>query len=186
MTLNRTPRIALPLLLAMLTALGGCGENTSRQLGFTRDAPDEFQVTTRAPLSVPPRLGDLPTPTPGASRPQEAGRSGVSLLGGEPVRSGAAPSGGERALLSQAGTPADGGIRRRVDEESLRLDRPDAGVVDRMMFWRADPQLGIAVDAQREAQRLRENAALGRDQTDGQTPVVQPRRPSLWESIFGS
>jgi len=181
MTLNRTPWIALPVLLA----LAGCGENTARQLGFTRDAPDEFQVTTRAPLSVPPRLGDLPTPTPGAGRPQEAGRSGIALLGGEPAR-GAAPSGGERALLSQAGTPADGGIRRRVDEESLRLDRPDAGVVDRMMFWRADPQPGIAVDAQREAQRLRENAALGREQTDGQTPVVQPRRPSLWESIFGS
>jgi len=180
MTLNRTPWIALPVLLA----LAGCGENTARQLGFTRDAPDEFQVTTRAPLSVPPRLGDLPTPTPGASRPQEASRSGIALLGGEPAR-GAAPSGGERALLSQAGTPADGGIRRRVDEESLRLDRPDAGVVDRMMFWRADPQPGIAVDPQREAQRLRENAALGREQTDGQTPVVQPRRPGLWESIFG-
>ena len=27
----------------------------------------------------------------------------------------------------------------------------------------------------REAQRLRENSALGRDATDGETPIVQPR-----------
>jgi hypothetical protein len=181
MTQHRAPLLILPLLLA----LAGCGENTSRTLGFTRDAPDEFQVTTRAPLSVPPRRGELPPPPPGAARPQDVSRGGAAIIGGGAGATAAAPSGAERALLAQAGQPADDSIRRRVDEESLRLDRPDAGVVDRMMFWRTPPQPGITVDPQREAQRLRENAALGREQTDGETPIIQPRRPGFLEPIFG-
>ena len=56
---------------AVLLAAAGCGSDTARTFGFTRDAPDEFQVTTRAPLSMPPALGDLPVPRPGADRPQE-------------------------------------------------------------------------------------------------------------------
>ena len=39
-----------------LLLLVGCGENTARSLGFIRDAPDEFRVTTRAPLSMPPDM----------------------------------------------------------------------------------------------------------------------------------
>ena len=56
---------------AVLLAAAGCGSDTARTFGFTRDAPDEFQVTTRAPLSMPPALGELPAPRPGADRPQE-------------------------------------------------------------------------------------------------------------------
>src|SRR5918998_607789 len=56
---------------AVLLFVAGCGGDTARTFGFTRDAPDEFQVTTRAPLSMPPALGELPVPRPGADRPQE-------------------------------------------------------------------------------------------------------------------
>src|SRR5918997_3371918 len=57
--------------VASLLTAAGCGGDTARTFGFTRDAPDEFQVTTRAPLSMPPALGELPVPRPGADRPQE-------------------------------------------------------------------------------------------------------------------
>ena len=56
---------------AALLLVAGCGGDAARTFGFTRDAPDEFQVTTRAPLSMPPALGELPVPRPGADRPQE-------------------------------------------------------------------------------------------------------------------
>ena len=190
-----------PLAGAALSLLvAGCGGDTARTFGFTRDAPDEFQVTTRAPLSMPPALGDLPVPRPGADRPQEMSSRqaaeaalvpGVAL--GQP---GARPAGGtgprtsgEAALLSQAGRAPGGDIRRRVDEESLRLDQPDRTLADRLIFWQQPEQPGVALDARRESQRLRENAALGREATEGETPIIQRSRRSnpltrLLESIF--
>jgi len=180
-----TPIRTLLLGLPMLAALAGCGGDTARNLGFTRDPPDEFQVTTRAPLSVPPRMSDLPLPTPGAPRPQEQARSASAILGGG-AATAAAPSGAEGALLAQAGTPVGGDIRRTVDAESLRLDRPDQTVVDRLMFWREQPQPGVAVDPTRESSRIRENAALGRETTEGETPIVQPNanRRGLLDWLF--
>jgi Protein of unknown function (DUF3035) len=184
---------------AVLLAAAGCGSDTARTFGFTRDAPDEFQVTTRAPLSMPPALGELPVPRPGADRPQELSQRqaaeaalvpGVAL--GQPSSSGAAAgprTTGETALLSQAGRPTGRDIRRRVDEESLRLDQPDRNLADRLIFWQAPEQPGVALDARRESQRLRENAALGREATEGETPIIQRSRSSnpltrLLESIF--
>jgi hypothetical protein len=92
-------------------------------------------------------------------------------------------------LLSQAGRPTGGDIRRRVDEESLRLDQPDRTLADRLIFWQQPEAPGVALDARRESQRLRENAALGREATEGETPVIQRSRSSnpvtrLLESIF--
>ncbi|RAI57960.1 DUF3035 domain-containing protein [Roseicella frigidaeris] len=192
----RRPRL-LPVLPA-LVALGllpGCGGDTARTFGFTRDAPDEFQVTTRAPLSMPPSLGELPVPRPGATRPQELSprlAAETALAPGAvlaPSTGAAAPSSGESALLSQAGRPVGQDIRRRVDEESLKLDQPDRGLVDRLIFWKAPEPPGTALDARRESQRLRENAALGREATEGETPIIQRATSGnpvtrLFESIF--
>jgi Protein of unknown function (DUF3035) len=180
----------------LLLAAPGCGSDTSRTFGFTRDAPDEFQVTTRAPLSMPPSLGDLPVPRPGADRPQEmssrrAAEASLvpSAAFGQQESRGGPRTAGESALLTQAGRPAGGDIRRRVDEESLRLDQTDRGLADRLIFWQAPEQPGVALDARRESQRLRENAALGREATEGETPVIQRSRSAnpltrLLESIF--
>ncbi|MFC7475127.1 DUF3035 domain-containing protein [Dankookia sp. GCM10030260] len=189
------PRI-LPFALVTL-ALGllqGCGGDTARTFGFTRDAPDEFQVTTRAPLSLPPALGELPVPRPGAVRPQElsaraAAESTLSPSAALGTSNPARPSTAEAVLLTQAGRPASPDIRRRVDEESLKLDSPDRSLVDRLIFWKEPEKPGIALDTRRESQRLRENAALGRDPTEGETPIIQRSQSSnpvtrLFESIF--
>ena len=185
---------------ALMLAAAGCGGDTARTFGFTRDAPDEFQVTTRAPLSMPPALGELPVPRPGADRPQEmttrqaaeATLVPSAALGPAGPRGAAAANprtAGEAALLSQAGRTPGGDIRRRVDEESLRLDQANRGLADRLIFWEAPEQPGVALDARRESQRLRENSALGRDPTEGETPIIQRSRSSnpltrLLESIF--
>ena len=69
------PRPAFPLVLALLglgllgPGLAGC-QNTKEMLGLTKRSPDEFQVVSRAPLSMPPDYSLRP-PTPGAPRPQE-------------------------------------------------------------------------------------------------------------------
>ncbi|MFC7690790.1 DUF3035 domain-containing protein [Paeniroseomonas aquatica] len=160
--MRRFPGFALVLSSLLVATLAGCGGDTARTFGFTRDAPDEFQVTTRAPLSMPPALGgSLPVPRPGADRPQEVSTRAAaeaalvpgSVLGGP---ASAPRSSGESALLSQAGRPVGDDIRRRVDEESLRLDQPERSLVDRLMFWRGPDQPGVTLDPRRESQRLRE------------------------------
>lgn len=176
-----------------LLLLVGCGENTSRSLGFIRDAPDEFRVTTRAPLSMPPDMaGGLPPPRPGAPRPMERSARDEaeavlvpSLALRDPRQQPRAAGGsvGEMALLQSAGPAPSRDIRRQVDEESQRLDRPPRDLADRLIFWRDPPAPGIAVDPARERQRIRENAALGIEGTAGDTPIQQPREQNIWRRL---
>ncbi|HWL80197.1 MAG TPA: DUF3035 domain-containing protein [Roseomonas sp.] len=188
-------RARRPLSTSALAALGcglllaGCGSDTARTLGFTRAAPDEFSVVTRAPLSLPPVLGELPAPRPGTPRPQElrgreAGEATVAPGAAFGVGASAAPSAGEQALLAHAGGGASPDIRQRVDEESLHLEQASRGLVDRLMFWRDAPPPGTLVDPEREAQRLRENAALGRSAGEGETAIIQRRRQGLFQGLF--
>ncbi|MBX6322260.1 MAG: DUF3035 domain-containing protein [Rhodospirillaceae bacterium] len=54
---------------ALAVALGGC-QGIRESLGVGKHPPDEFQVVSRAPLSMPPDF-NLRPPQPGAPRPQE-------------------------------------------------------------------------------------------------------------------
>src|SRR6201991_1574892 len=63
-----TQILSLALILAA-PSLGAC-QNAKEMMGMTKRSPDEFQVVSRAPLSMPPDFSLRP-PTPGAPRPQE-------------------------------------------------------------------------------------------------------------------
>ena len=52
------------------------------------------------------------------------------------------------------------------------------------MFWRDREEPGTLVNAEGEAKRLRENSALGKDVTDGETPSIERREKALFEGIF--
>lgn len=77
--------------LAMLL-LSGCSGDAGKILGLEKEAPDEFAVVSRAPLSLPPDYGLRP-PEPGAARPQEQTPRGVA----EDVVLGDRPQGGAPA-----------------------------------------------------------------------------------------
>lgn len=170
------------LLLAALPGLAGCGNtDVMRTFGLSRDMPDEFVVTTRAPLSMPPNYM-LQPPQPGAPRPQEQGRTTAeaalvpqAALAG-PVSG--ATSAGQQALVSQAGPPAPADIRTKVNALAA-IDAPQPGLTERLMFWSTPAQPGITVNAAQEAQRLRENAALGRGVDEGETAIIRPKRKSV-------
>jgi hypothetical protein len=180
------PLLCLTVLAGLLPLAGCGGDELSRTIGLTRDAPDEFTVTTRAPLSMPPDFSLRP-PRPGASRPQElserqqaeAALSPTTALGGAP----AANSPGQQALVSAAGPPAPRDIRNEVDAEA-QLDQPGQSFTDRLMFWKPTPLPGTAVDPAQESQRLRQNAALGESPQTGDTPIIQRRKPGFLDSIF--
>ncbi|MBV8092763.1 MAG: DUF3035 domain-containing protein [Acetobacteraceae bacterium] len=168
-----------------LLALSGCSERATHALGLTRDAPDEFRVTTRAPLQIPPTF-DLPPPRPGLPRPQEQSerRQAEEALVPQLALTGtpSEESPGQKALVAAAGPPAPPNIRALVTEEAA-LDRPQRSLADRLEFWKSSPPPGTAVDARRESQRLRENSALGQSVQAGDTPVEQHKRESFLDSI---
>lgn len=176
------------LLAGSAILLAGCDTGgLSRTFGLTRDAPDEFMVTTRAPLSMPPDY-NLRPPRPGAPRPQEQSEQAqaeeilvpqTALAG---PRGGAA-SAGQSALLQQTGPSAPGDIRRRVDEDA-RHDQASEGFIDKLLYWRKSDTQEALVDPSREAQRLRQNSALGQMQQAGETPIIQQRRKGWFQDLF--
>lgn len=187
----RTPGLfplrACVLLLGSALGLSACGESVNRFLGLARDAPDEFRVTARAPLSMPTKF-ELPPPRSGASRPQElserqqAEQVLVPALALESP-SAATPSPGQQVLLSAAGPQASPDIRDQVAVDASR-EADQRSLVQRMLFWQTPKDRAVTVDATREAKRLRENAALGQDTRVGDTAVEQPKLRSFFDSIF--
>jgi hypothetical protein len=178
--------VAVLALSGAAIALAGCGESVGRAVGLVRDAPDEFTVTTRAPLAMPPAF-DLPPPKPGTRRPQEAPlplQAEEALVPqaalGSPEPAPDSP--GQEALMRAAGPPAPPNIRKEVNAEA-ELETPHQTLTDRMMFWQSPPKPGIVIDPTKEAQRLRENAALGKSLDKGDTPIEQPQRKSLLGSL---
>lgn len=187
-TAHPVPALATLGLAALVLAGCGNGVDLSRSFGFTRDAPDEFTVTTQVPLSMPPDFSVRP-PDPGAPRPQQVSEQQQAeealvpqtALNGVPA---GAPSAGQEALVQAAGPTPPANIRAEVNGEAAAAAQQNETFVDRLLFWRSPPPPGIVVDPQKEAQRIRENAALGRSQDAGDTPIIQPKQKGWLEGIF--
>lgn len=171
-----------------LLALTGCSGDVERTLGLTRDAPDEFTVETRAPLSMPPDY-TLTPPQPGAPRPQELTAQQAAEAALAPGAAlGAPPAGpdtsGQQALVTAAGGAGPADVRQKLAAEQ-GLDNHGGGFTASLMFWRSPPPPGAALDADAEAKRLRENAALGQPATVGSTQIIQDKKKSSgWLGVF--
>lgn len=183
------PLLLGPLLLGMAALpLGACSTDLSRTFGLTRDSPDEFTVTTAAPLSLPPSY-TLRPPQPGAPRPQEqseAQQAQEALVPQTALTAGtagaAAESPGQEALVAAAGPAAPRGIRAEVNQEAAASQ--DRSFTDRLLFWRKPATPGVVVDPTKETQRLRQNAALGESPETGETPIIQPQKRGWLQGIF--
>lgn len=192
-TMSRCPVILLAILpLAM--ALPSC-TGVKEQLGLTKSAPDEFTVVTKAPLIIPPDL-TLRPPRPGASGPGDAQareRARRALVGAAAEEtSPAAPetaaqpdhSRAEASFLKKAGADeADPRIRTVIRRETLAVAEKDPSFIRRLMFWRDDSEEEPVVDAEKEAERLREAAAKGGSPAEGEVPVIE-RKSSIFKRAF--
>jgi hypothetical protein len=187
-TISSQARLAGPLLLGgTLILLGGCsGDKLARTFGLTRDAPDEYTVTTRAPLSMPPDY-NLRPPRPGAARPQEqserqqAQEALVPQTALDSPQSGASP--GQAALIQEAGPAAPSDIRTTIDQDA-RYAANDESFVDKVLYWRKPNTEHVQIDAQKESQRLRQNAALGEPADVGETPIIEQKKRGWFNSLF--
>lgn len=191
MRMNATHMARLALVLAVPLLAGGCQE-TRRAMGYEKSAPDEFQVVQRAPLSLPPDFSLRP-PQPGAVRPQEGNvrdQARQALTGGRQASTPIATAGrtqGDVALLKRAGAEGiNPDIRSLVNKETQALAETDKSFTDTLVFWRKPqvPGTGETLDAAKEAQRLRDNQALGKAVTEGQSPRIERKRRGMLEGLF--
>jgi len=199
----RRSLLTLPVALALLApAVAGCS-NTKEMLGLTKRSPDEFQVVSRAPLSMPPDFSLRP-PTPGAPRPQEGTtrQQAQSIVTGNynnnagPLQPDQIPSVGEGEptatqsegesvfLQSASVTGIDPNIRKLVDEETAVDQNDSASFLDDLIFWRKAEPYGKVVDPVAEQKRLQENQALGQPTDTGETPIIERKKKGLLEGLF--
>jgi hypothetical protein len=198
----RRSLLTLPLALALaMPAVAGCS-STKEFLGLTKRSPDEFQVVSRAPLSMPPDYSLRP-PTPGAARPQEGTTTQQAkniVTGYQQAGGGLAPdqipsigegeqtsteSAGESAFLQSASlTGIDPNIRKLVDEETTADQDASQSFLDELIFWRAPEPYGTVVDPVAEQKRLQENQALGQPTDTGETPIIERKKKGLFEGVF--
>ncbi len=184
---------ALILILAAGAVMSGC-ESAKQAIGLGKHPPDEFQVVSHPPLSLPPDY-NLPPPQPGAPRPQEGTTTAQaenailanSAAGGAGAQPAVDQSSGEQALLQSAGatgTAIDPNIRATVDQEASAETAASKSLIDRLVFWREPEPSGTVVDPTLEQQRIQQNAALGQPITTGATPTIKRRKKALLEGIF--
>ncbi len=172
------------LLAVLPLVLAGC-ESARKIVGNEKNAPDEFAVYERPPLSLPPEFALRP-PTPGsvqsnAINPVDQARAAL-LQRQARIETGTPRdpnlSDGLNALMQRTGAnQADSSIREVVNAETTVLVQEDERIADKMIFWvESQPYGGTVIDAAEEQRRIRENLALGRPITDGEVPEIRKKR----------
>ena len=185
---------AFASILVSVIALTGC-EETKRVFGKTKEAPDEFAVYRRAPLSLPPD-SDLRPPIPGISRPEvvnprDQARAALGLSAKKTDKVDLSKSeditrlsNGERALLALTGAnKANPQIRKLVEEKTADLYETNETFTDKMVFWRSKNK-GVALDPQKELKRIREAQSLGKPLNSNDIPSVTRKKKGLLEGVF--
>ncbi|MBB3881295.1 hypothetical protein GGR01_000116 [Acetobacter oeni] len=161
-------------LSALLTACSGA--EVSRAFGLQRSVPDEYTVTTRAPLSMPPS-SELVEPQSGATTPIAENESqrmqALETLSPDVALHGTAGSGSaaQNMLITEASEAA-------AEPDQGELGRAGEGYVDALLFWKGGGA-GTVVDGDAENRRLKANAALGNSPTKGATPTVKAKKSKV-------
>jgi hypothetical protein len=153
------------------------------------DRPQEGSTTDMAARRI---LGRGAAGTSSAAAPAGLSGSGfgTSFAAGRPPQAAPTPSvgvssTGESVLRAQLGVDqAQPDIRRVVNEETANFEYDTRYPIDRLLFWKPEAEKGIVVDPNQENRRLRQNSALGKSVTDGQTPTIERKRGGLLDGIF--
>lgn len=171
-------------LVALVATLSAC-DSARRVVGNAKEAPDEFVVYQRPPLSLPPEYALRP-PGQGEGAPRgitptdQARAALLNQSASVQTERNIDPnlSDGLNAIMNMTGaTLADPSIREVVNAETTLLSKEDQRLADKMIFWVDDkPYEGNIVDADKEQQRIRENQALGKPITTGETPQLKQKR----------
>ncbi len=193
----------LIIIISLLSLTACSGQNARDILGLDRKAPDEFRVVSRPPLSTPPDF-QLRPPVEGEDSlglpPSDLQAKSLIVdgkdisdidydirrkMGGAETAVGvvdsyAIGSEADNALLSRAGAAeADPNIRARIYQE--RVQTKEEAKSNWLIPTKTDD---IIVDAEKEKARLKANEETGKEVTEGETPVVEPKERGILEKLF--
>jgi hypothetical protein len=163
-------RAGAALTIVAATTSGCAG--FSKAVGGGKSPPDEFAVTTKAPLVVPPDYALRP-PKPGETRPDElsASERARQVLLGDP--NAEPPTPGEQFILRKSNALlADPNIRVVLAAENGGRADKERSFANQLIFWRFldgkvdDSAAPLRVDNPEEWMAVREKtikAAIGDD-----------------------
>ena len=154
------------IILGCSTAILSACSATREQFDFSKKAPDEFAVMTRAPLEMPASY-DLPTPRPGAPRPQETApeeQAKQALFGNTATRATEQTlTQGEAVLLQNSGANAvEANIRDVVDAETQEAVKENTSTFDKLLgkVGKKSNVPAEVIDPVKENERLRQNQII--------------------------
>ena len=158
---------ALPVIGLCAVTLMGC-ESLRNAAGLQKKSPDEFAVTTKAPLVIPPDF-NLRPPMPGAppsNTRDPATNAEIALFSNaDPqtvangMRGNYTP--GEKMLLANAKAQnSDPTIRARLNaDQRAAIQNADRSFTDRILSSAATPNTGKPVNADAEVAKGTKTAA---------------------------
>lgn len=159
-----------------LSNLTAC-EKTKEQFDFSKKAPDEFAVITRAPLEMPSSF-ELPPPRPGVDRPQESSpeaQAKQALFGTTQTNNNNQLSKGQSAILERTGAvEVNPNIRTQIDTESEQVIKENTSTWNRIL-GKAGKKIdapATVVDPIKESERIIGNQKAGKPVTEGKTPTI--------------
>ena len=169
-------RKSVLVLLAAATALSGC-TYLRNAAGLTKLPPDEFAVTTKAPLVIPPDFALRP-PLPGAPPtntldPSSNAEQALFASNADPQTVAAGMRGnytpGEKMFLANAkAANSDPGIRARLNaDQRAAIQNADRSFTDRILSTRATPDNGKPVNADAEVNKGRKTTSTPKKASGG-------------------
>ena len=164
------------LALSVATAtLSGC-DSMRRAAGLNKKSPDEFAVTTKAPLVIPPDF-NLRPPLPGAPPTNTLDPSANAELAlfstADPQTVAAGMRGNytpaERMFLANAkAQSADPGIRARLNaDQRAAIQNADRSFTDRILSTPATADTGKPVNADAEVNKGRKTTTTPKKEGSG-------------------
>lgn len=202
--MQRRTLLQTALIFCALTALTACGEGSvGERLGIERKPPDEFRVLSRPPLNVPPEFNLRPPSdgsegygleTPAAKRAEQAVFGGSGSDENEGLKPGNAPtavmsvessdaaSTSDQNFLNKAGTErANPSIRQVIRKESGTTGYEKKESVLKILG--TDNPREPMVDAEKEKERLEQNAKEGKAVDEGDTPTKLPKDRGILDKM---
>lgn len=204
-----TSSIRFLLAFSLCIMLAACNGNDVRHsLGMERNQPDEFQVVSRPPLSVPPvyylrppaedetvqtapasdqakslvlKGQELPPSVPGASDPNYHNvQTAVT-----PVGESSLETTGDESFLRKAKTDsAQKDIRKTLNDENRPIiaeEKREKGFLEKLHL-KDDSE--PVVDAKKEQERILINKEEGKPANDGEVQVIDSKKDSTIDKIF--